>query len=230
LEPKEFIEMMRSRLAFLALGLTALTALTTPAFASPATLLGTQDYTPGNESYFSLNFVDFGLLRQSAITSTNFALQFDSDPNPTGSASFLSYDQNVDPVFLPNPTPGEPDISTGPITVEIIPGSSGVSSYDPLTGIFSTTELYKVTYTNDLSQFGLTDPNHEVILPSTSTGVIIYDTVDSGRIQQTWLGRFDLNGLVIDFQCAVNTVFTPEPTTASLLGLAGLALLRRRRR
>ena len=219
--------MMRSKLA---LGLVLLTALTSPAFASPATLLGTHDSAPGNESYFNLNFVDFGLIRQSSITSTIFELEIDQDPNPTGSARFLSYNQNVDPVFLPNPNPGDPDISTGPITVEIIPGSSGASSYNPLTGIFSTTELYKVTYTNDLSAFGLTDPNHEVVLPSTSTGLIIYDTVNSGRIQQNWLGRFDLNGLVIDFQCAVNTVFTPEPASAALLSLGALPLIFRRRR
>lgn len=209
---------------FFVAGLTA-TLLASATYAAPVSLLATHD--PGQPNSFSLSFFGGAMTRQAGISTTDFELLFDTDPNPTGSARFLSYNQSIDSIDMPDPQGGA-DIPTGALTVEVVPGSSGISSFDPATGIFTTTETYRITYANDLTALGLGGPGSFVEFPSTSTGQIVYETATSGRISQTWQGQYDLGGTIIDYTCEVNTQFTPEPATLALLAFAGLFISRRR--
>jgi hypothetical protein len=167
---------------------------------------------PAEPGAFTLTFGGLGLVSTSHITSTTYELSVDPF-NKT--AHFVSYLQHVDPLFLPDGS------STGDITVEVVKGSSR-GFFDPLTRTFTTSELYAVHFTGDLSAFGLTSP---VLLPSSSTGAVLVDPVSGGEITMDWIGAGELpnpfdasDPLEFDYHCAVNTVFPAEPV--NVLGLS----------
>jgi hypothetical protein len=159
-----------------------------------------------------LNFGDFGGVASSIITSTNYELSVDPK---LGTARFVNYLQHVEPLTLPG------GFNTGAITVEVVADSSA-GAYDPLTGVFTTTELYAVYFEGDLSAFNLTSP---VLLPSSSTGTLLLDPVAGGEVRMDWNGRgelanpFDpLSSIPFSYVCEVNTLFAPTP--ANVVGLA----------
>jgi len=204
------------------MGVVALTLAATSAQANIISLTANQVATP--VSTFTLSFSGQPL-PSSYISNTHFQMDVDGAVAPSGLARFNSYYQNVDPLTLPDGQGGY--VNTGNLTVQIVPGSSGVSSFNPATGEFTTTETYQIDYTGDLTSIGLGNGG-SVFFPSTSTGVITFNPIDptQGTISQHWSGRYDPLGL--DYTCVVNTAF-PEPAALSLLGLAGLAIIRRRR-
>lgn len=166
--------------------------------ASPTSLIATLDATV--DSFFTLDFGDAGGERGAFLSSTNFELKI--DPR-AGTAEFARYHQNIEPILLPF---GPDGLSTGDITVEIVPGSSS-GHYDAETGEFLTSDLYAITFSADLSVFGLFSP---ILLPSTSSGVVTYDTNWTGIIEMNWFGGGALAGLMpFQYTCTVNTTFTP---------------------
>ena len=167
---------------------------------------------PAEPGAFTLDFGDLGVIARSNITSTTYELNVDPFH---GTARFVSYLQHVEPLVLPG------GISTGDITVEVVQGSS-TGSFDPHTSTFTTTEMYAVHFTGDLSAFGLTSP---VLLPSSSTGEVIVDPLAGGEVTMNWNGIGQLanpfdpsNPLTFTYVCAVNSVFPPTP--ANVVGLA----------
>lgn len=174
------------------------------------------------DSTFTLSFAGQPL-PSSFISNTQFSLQIDDQPR-AGSAQFLNYYQNVAPLTLPDGQGGY--VNTGNLTVEIEQGTSSGGSYDVATGLFTTTETYKITYTGDLTAIGLGNGGF-VEFPSTSTGVISFNPVlpGMGTIHQQWSGTYSPLGL--DYTCEVFTTF-PEPASLGLLGLVIVALRRRR--
>lgn len=180
---------------------------------------------PNPASTFQLSFAG-NPLPSSFISNTSFALTVDNEPAGTGAASFQSYYQDVAPLTIPDGQGGF--VNTGDLTVEIVPGSSGISSFDAGTGIFTTTETYKVSYTGDLTAIGLGNGGF-VLFDSTSIGTIAFDIGDPsiGTVVQNWQGTYAPLGL--DYSCSVNATF-PEPAAISLLGLGMMAVLRRRSR
>ncbi len=167
--------------------------------AESTTLLAVTD--PNNPSSFSLNFVDFGFVTTSNITSTVYELEF--DPN-AGTARFLDYYQVAEPLVLPG------DISTGDLQIAVVPGSS-TGSFDAASGVFTTTEYYEIHFTGDLSAYGLTSP---VYLPSTSVGTVSFSDGVRGGITMDWSGNGTLNGpggpLDFAYTCNVSTVFEAD--------------------
>ncbi|MBI5763486.1 MAG: PEP-CTERM sorting domain-containing protein [Planctomycetes bacterium] len=206
---------------FAAVALVAV--LTVTASAAPIAIQAIQ--APNPASTFQLSFSG-NPLPSSFISNTSFALTVDNEPVGTGAASFQSYYQDVAPLTIPDGQGGFVD--TGDLTVEIVPGSSGISSFDAGTGIFTTTETYKISYTGDLTSIGLENGGF-ILFPSTSTGIIAFDPVDPsiGTVVQNWQGTYLPLGL--DYTCSVHATF-PEPAAISLLGLGMLAVLRRRSR
>lgn len=180
---------------------------------------------PNPASTFQLSFAG-NPLPSSFISNTSFALTVDNEPVGTGAASFQSYYQDVAPLTIPDGQGGF--VNTGDLTVEIVPGSSGISSFDAGTGIFTTTETYKISYTGDLTSIGLENGGF-ILFPSTSTGIIAFDPIDPsiGTVVQNWQGTYLPLGL--DYTCSVHANF-PEPAAISLLGLGMMAVLRRRSR
>jgi hypothetical protein len=185
-------------------------SLAAGAYAAPQSVITSED--PAQPGAFSLNFGELGGVASSNITSTNYELSVDP---VGGTARFVSYRQQVEPLILPG------GFSTGDITVEVVEGSS-TGSFDPITGQFTTSELYAVHFTGDLSAFGLTSP---VLLPSSSDGALTLDAVAGGEVKMNWNGRgelanpFDpLTPLSFTYICEVNTVFAP--TAANVVGLA----------
>ena len=167
---------------------------------------------PASPGAFTLNFGDLGVVASSNITSTTYELNVDPFDKK---AHFVSYLQHVQPLILPG------GLSTGDITVEVVDGSS-VGSFDPYTRTFTTTEMYAVHFTGDLSAFGLTSP---VLLPSSSSGQLVVDPISGGEVTMDWNGSGQLSNpfdpehpLTFTYHCAVNTVFAPTP--ASVVGLA----------
>jgi hypothetical protein len=154
------------------------------------------DETAPNQ--FTLDFGD-GTPRSAQITDTYYDLQIDAT---TGTARFTRYEQFIDPIEIPI-GPGV-FLSTGELTVRIVPGTS-TGNYVPGTGVFSTSEQYEISFTGDLSALGFFSP---VILPSTSTGQIVFDTPSDGRIGQTWEGDVMVGPIPLGYQCQVNTIFS----------------------
>src|SRR5262245_59884910 len=130
---------------------------------------------PAQPGSFTLNFGGIAPNAVGYISTTNYELSVDP---VRGKAHFVSYLQHVEPLSLPG------GISTGDITVEIVQGSS-TGSFDPLTRTFTTSEMYAVHFTGDLSLFGLTSP---VLLPSSSNGLVAVNAVAGGEVTMDWNG------------------------------------------
>ena len=168
---------------------------------------------PAEPGAFTLDFGDLGMVARSNITSTTYELSIDP---VHGTAHLVSYLQHVQPLTLPG------GLSTGDITVEIVQGSSS-GSFDSLTRTFTTSEMYAVHFTGDLSAFGLTSP---VLLPSSSIGELLVDPVLGGQVSMDWDGIGQLanpfdpeHPLTFSYVCAVNTLFAPTPTNVVVLDL-----------
>ena len=168
---------------------------------------------PDLPSFFTLDFGP-GIGRTTAsITTTTFALSVNADQ---GTARFSGYHQELDPIILPG------GFSTGNLTINIVPGSSS-GTYDELSGMYHTRELYAVSFDGDLSAFGLQSP---VFLPSESIGQLTLQAGEPGTVAMVWQGAgqlanpFDPNSF-LDFTyfCSVNTVFAAQPATSVRLGL-----------
>jgi len=193
-----------------ALVVLAATASAQSAPARPLSIVTNEN--PAAPGAFTLNFGDVGIEARGNITSTNYELSVDP---VQGTARFVRYLQHVQPLALPG------GISTGDITVEVVAGSS-TGSFDASTRTFTTSEMYAVHFTGDLSAFGLTSP---VLLPSSSSGVVAVDPVEGGGVTMDWIGSGELsnpfdpsNPLTFNYRCAVNTVFSATP--ANVVGLA----------
>jgi hypothetical protein len=140
----------------------------------------------------------------ATITDTNLSVAVDPE---IGTARFVQYSQQVQPLILPG------GISTGNITVEIVEGSSQ-GTFDALTGVFTTNEIYAVHFTGDLSAFGLTSP---VLLPGSSTGLVSLAAVE-GNLDIEWTGDSELanpfdpsSPIEFTYACEVHTAFAPQP-------------------
>ena len=202
-----------------------LLAAAAQAVAEPTLYSTTIDLRPGFESSFTFDFGN-GFLETAMISNTQFTLEVDPVSLPGGSAEFKSYYQEIASINLPDPFGGTDPIPTGNITVEILPGTGGQGSYNFATGEFTTSEVYRVHFSGDLSAYGLTDGF--VDLPSFSTGTITLEE-SVGTIQQRWEGEYTFPGssVTIQYRCAVNTQIVPEPNALGLL-LGGVCLLARR--
>ena len=171
--------------------------------AGPLSIVTSED--PAEPGAFTLDFGDLGVVARSNITSTNYELSVDL---VHGTARFVSYLQHVQPLVLPG------GFSTGDITVEVVAGSSS-GTFDPFTRTFTTSELYAVHFTGDLSAFGLSSP---VLLPSSSAGELVVDPVEGGEVSMNWSGSGQLanpfdpaSPLTFTYVCAVNTLFPATP-------------------
>ncbi len=171
--------------------------------AEPRLLVAQED--PNQISAFSLDFGELGGVSSSMIARTDYELEVDAE---MGTARFVRYDQEVDPLILPG------GFSTGNITIQVVEGSS-TGAYDRRTGIFETSELYAVHFDGDLSAFGLESP---VLLPSASTGFVLLDAQNGGSIGMAWVGEgelanpFDPKGTIqFAYSCEVNTQFAVDP-------------------
>lgn len=192
----------------------------TTAQAGMVSLFATQNQDL--ESSFTLDFGEFGGPRSALISQTDFQLDLNPDAEPGLSAAFASYNQSADPLFLPNPFGGD-DLSTGPLTISIEESYGG--TYDALTGEVTTSDLYRIEFTGDLSSLGIFSP---VLLAGNSTGIVTFDTADTGDIALNWAGMHTIGGLTFSYVCATNTTFTPEPASLALLAIGGMLLRRRR--
>lgn len=170
------------------------------ALADHQFLIGSQ--APANPSSFTLDFGPFGGQRTANITRTDLTLNL---VQATGMARLTAYSQDVDPLLLPG------DISTGDITVTIVPGTS-TGTYNPATGTFTTTELYSISFTEDLSPFGLTSP---VTLAGNSAGTIDFA---GNTMQSQWAGVGQLanpsdpnNPITFTYTCTVNVATVTQP-------------------
>jgi len=163
---------------------------------------------PTLDSSFTLDFGIYGGPRSANISITDFDLEVDPS---AGTARFVNYYQEIEPLELPG------GISTGDITVTITQSLGG--SFDRATGEFVTTDDYAVSFTADLSVYGLTSP---VILRSTSAGTVRFDTVSLGVTRMAWEGGGALDNPVtgeresipFNYTCTVNGAFSSENQTA----------------
>jgi hypothetical protein len=210
---------MRAALKLWGLSLLAAILVIATGQAAPVVYHALQDTTPGMESTFTLDFGG-GFIESSFISNTRFSLEVDPELGPLGSARFLSYSQQIASIDLPDPFGGPDPVPTGEITVEVLPGTSGLGAYNPLSGDFYTSETYRIHYTGDLSVYGLTEGF--VDLPSSSTGTITLSAPDRGTIRQEWEGTYTFPGteVSVNYTCAVNTQIVPEPGSFWLLALA----------
>ncbi len=153
-------------------------------------------------SSFTLDFGAFGET-SAFITST----QFDIVVDPVGeTAVFENYQQAVDPLTLPG------GVSTGAITVQIVPGSSsGAFTRAAAAGEFVTSDVYRIYFEGDLSLYGLTSP---VDLPGASVGVMRFATSTTGRSDLRWDGTTELSSpfgpLTLSYSCSVSAEFVAE--------------------
>ena len=168
---------------------------------------------PANPSAFTLDF-GAGLGRTTAgITRTTYQIAVDQT---NGTARFVSYNQEIDPLILPG------GFSTGNLIVQVVPGSSS-GSFNAATGEFNTSEIYAIFFEGDLSAFQLESP---VLLPSNSNGTINFGRARNGNIQLDWFGGSELinpfdptSFIQFTYVCNVNTVFGPERADAEVAGL-----------
>lgn len=190
--------------------------VTFPALAATSVLTATAN--PDVVSTFTLDFGPYGSTAAN-ISHTNLTLELDS---AVATAKFNNYYQSIDPLTLPG------GMSTGDITVTILPSRS-LGSIDAQ-GAFAIPNDYAITFTADLTAFGLESP---VILSSVSTGTVTYATDQTGTIDMTWAGQGVLgtSGIPFSYTCAVSTVFEQQvPPTGDINGdghvdLTDLALL-----
>lgn len=185
--------------SLLAAGLLAAGAMA--ASAAEVVIHATQDLAP--LSSFTLDFGG-GVETSANITQTEFDIAVDAAAE---TARFTTYNQQVQPLILPGP------VSTGDITVTIVPGtSSGTFTRGSRTGRFSTTEMYRIHFTGDLSLYGLTSP---VDLPGASAGTLVFGTDSDGAATLVWDGVTQLpnpfdppNLLDLTYRCEVRANFT----------------------
>jgi hypothetical protein len=156
------------------------------------------------QSFFSIDFGQMGGIAEAEVADTQFLLKLD---RVRDTAAFLRYHQHVDPLILPG------GISTGDITVTVVPGSSRGKIYSD--GTFKTEEDYSIAFTGDLRPYGLTSP---VILPAESAGTIRFETAETGRVELIWNGEGQLEnpfnpGTFIPFtyQCRVDSLHYVAP-------------------
>ncbi|MCZ6539664.1 MAG: hypothetical protein O6922_07545 [Chloroflexi bacterium] len=225
-------------------GLVATLAMAASAQGQGVTVDTVNDPDPANQSGFTLSFPDLGITTSSNVVNTNISIEIDEQ---AGTARFLKYSQLVEPLLLPAADGSM--ISTGDITINI---KTSNGTFNSATQTFRTNDVFVITFTNDLSAFGLTSPTE---LPSVSTGTISNTVNDAQRIDMVWAGsgeigdpnqplRFEYissNFTIIDplplltaFQSLIATLCGPG--TASMVSFMFLGLwmmkagVRRRRR
>ena len=126
-------------------------------------------------SSFTLDFGALGGVATADITSTYIRLIVDPDAE---TARFADYVQFVDPIILPDGS------NTGRITVVIEEPKMG--TFDRATGLFTIPDNeYVIYFEGDLSSFDITSPFR---LPSTSNGVVEFNTAASGETRMEWAG------------------------------------------
>lgn len=163
-----------------------------PAGAERLLLYAQQD--AAQQSAFVLDFGVFGA-DSAVITSTNFVLELNV---AAASARFIEYQQAVPSLDLPGGIP------TGPITVGIVAGTSS-GTYGELRDDFATTEVYAISFAEDLSGFGLFSPVHQ---PGAGGGTIDFaaQTIDLGWSGQGQFGD-PRDPVVFAYQCSVHATF-----------------------
>lgn len=200
-------KMMYGSAMVVALGLLAATGVQ----AAPIQINATEDSAqPG---FFTLDFGAEVGITSGQITSTDYGLEVDPD---MGTARLTNYYQEVESLNLFG-------VPTGDIIVELVEGSS-TGTYNKKTREFTTTELYRIFFTADLSAFGLFSP---VELPSTSTGTI--DIVPGGlnsHVNLQWAGSSDIiPGTEFSYTCEVNTAFVSRIPQILDIGLKSSVLV-----
>ena len=204
-EPKA-TRLMNAVAMTVALGLLAATTVQ----AAPIRVNATEDSAqPG---FFTLDFGAKIGSTSGQITSTDYGLEVDPE---AGTARLVDYYQEVESLNLFG-------FPTGAITVEVVPGSS-TGTYDKTTREFTTTELYSISFTADLSAFGLFSP---IELPSTSTGTV--DITPGGlnsHVNLQWAGSSDIiAGQEFTYTCEVNTEFSASTIQILDIGLKSSVL------
>ncbi len=179
--------------------------------AQPVTLLAQQDQS--QVSSFTFDFGEFGGVASARITDTDLAIDVDTG---IGSAEFVEYSQQVDPITLPG------GISTGNLQIEIVPGTSS-GTFDALTGEFATTELYAIHFDGDLSAYQLESP---VYLEGNSMGSVALTTDLGGSVALEWSGSGELvnpydpnSSISFSYTCSLAAGFPAEPVAMVGLGL-----------
>ncbi len=180
--------------------------------ASPVSLVAEMDHAL--PSSFTLDFGEFGGRTSSYVQMVDVELEV--DPN-VETAHFVYYYSEVEPLTLPG------GISTGDLTIVMIEGSS-TGMYNRLTGEFTTSEVYAIYFTGDLSAYGLESP---VYLPSESSGIVTFDANLDGHITRHCIGSgqmvnpFDPSSLIAySYTCSLNAQFAPEARALVNLVLA----------
>ena len=199
-------KLVRGSAMMVALGLIA----TATVQAAPIRVSATEDAAqPG---FFTLDFGGEVGTSSGQISSTDYGLEIDPD---AGTSRLVDYYQQVESLNLFG-------VPTGDITVEVVEGSS-VGTYNKATREFTTTEMYRIHFTADLSAFGLFSP---VVLPSTSTGTVdIANGGSNSHVNLTWEGTSDvIPGQEFAYTCQVNTTFTSSALQLVDLGLKSSVL------
>lgn len=167
-------------------------------------------------SFFTLDFGPGIPHAVANISSTDYVLNINST---LGTARFVSYHQEIEPLILPG------GISTGDITVDVVPGTS-VGTFNHNTGEFNTTETYRIHFTGNLAPLGLVSP---VDLPGDSAGTITFLPGRTGDIHSEWIGSTLIGApgfqFPVNYACTVNTHFEPSLAQADLLDLVAAVSL-----
>lgn len=194
---------MRSGSRIVSLAILSLAA-GVPALAAEQFLYGSGSQSI--PSYFTLDFGQAGGVTSANIALTDFTLSIDPQ---TRRARMVDYYQEVEPLVLPG------GISTGDITIQTLPEYS-FGKYNHVTGTFVTVDYYVISFTGDLSAFGLTSP---AILPGTSDGVVTFGDGKGGSISMDWVGKGYLQNpggshlppIRFRYTCDVNADFVLNP-------------------